>query len=854
MFNRFYVDSVRCSFFLPLFLCLQLIESDGEVSQFDSLDTFSDGGMSTENFNTMKKVRLAPIDPPPEFQVNIIINFGKKISEPDSSIYAIFFQDSPQTTLLRSPAIQTFSLQLSQHILSKAMTICSTIAAESNVSTPTLTRARSLECLEKTCANCIYDSVANNDDYIFQPAERRSFDNYFQEYSHHHIYDIYASDSMLNRHIDNIYDVPCDESTNVSTSIESLAEPSAKVFNRIDSPKLSERIQRRSVKEQQRENQMKMERASEIHDYDLYYRKESNRQQSAQSGTSLKPFTLTSSFIESDADAMFSKNTKAHTSVQRNVGGPFNANTNASTTSSSTTTSTTTLQRRKNPSILYSPLHYHASSNLSTGNRPNSRNSLNSRLSSSHNSLTIATSNKADDSIFITQAMSHDALTGREISDFYNVPIDSDIYALPIDVIRPKSVASCRGGGASGSSIPPLKCTSDINAKTKTASMKTINTANGSAPSLSLLKSSKAIHGRLKYVRNNRKRKNLQQTNGGDVDLVSNGASCAVLAKANDKRNSVSDNVAEPMHMMLDEVKRFYSNLYTNSTSNVNGSIGARTKEFGAACGASSSVADDRIVNNNINNNNNNNNSVNKCAQSNSDSDRNNNGNSNANGTSGGTINSNNIIINNGSSSCSTNNNNILINNNIINSSNKNSSNNFNNYHVNNNNYNNNCESTATAATVTTPSSSTPSHSNASSNKVANNASKLSNSRCNTSKHSLNNSKSVSSITVNSITKENEYISTSSAGVTASSLTPATKKSQFSINLNLKQKFCSIFRFRKSFHQSNGGNQRNSVADVYDSSVEHTTIVSDKKVKFSTRALPPLPPKGMCKHNGDLIQ
>lgn len=58
------------SFFFIFILSLQLIESDGEVSQFDSLDTFSDGGMSTENFNTMKKVRLAPIDPPPEFQVS----------------------------------------------------------------------------------------------------------------------------------------------------------------------------------------------------------------------------------------------------------------------------------------------------------------------------------------------------------------------------------------------------------------------------------------------------------------------------------------------------------------------------------------------------------------------------------------------------------------------------------------------------------------------------------------------------------------------------------------------------------------------------------------------------------------
>lgn len=65
--------------------------------------------------------------------------------------------------------------------------------------------------------------------------------------------------------------------------------------------------------------------------------------------------------------------------------------------------------------------------------RPNSRNSLQSRLSSSHNSLTITRSNKADDSIFITQAMSHDALLGQGIIDFYNVPLDSDIYALPCD-------------------------------------------------------------------------------------------------------------------------------------------------------------------------------------------------------------------------------------------------------------------------------------------------------------------------------------------------------------------------------------------------------------------------------------
>ncbi|XP_075229834.1 uncharacterized protein LOC142329280 [Lycorma delicatula] len=67
----------------------------------------------------------------------------------------------------------------------------------------------------------------------------------------------------------------------------------------------------------------------------------------------------------------------------------------------------------------------------SSSRRPASRNSLNSRLSSSHNSLSVPTANKADDSSFITSAMSHDVL------DMYNVPLDSDIYTLPVDSLRP---------------------------------------------------------------------------------------------------------------------------------------------------------------------------------------------------------------------------------------------------------------------------------------------------------------------------------------------------------------------------------------------------------------------------------
>lgn len=89
------------------------------------------------------------------------------------------------------------------------------------------------------------------------------------------------------------------------------------------------------------------------------------------------------------------------------------------------------LHRYTSPRLLHlSPCH---------GNvRPSSRGSLQtSRKSSSHNSLTTQT--EADDSSFITQAISHDTLsTGTsDIADMYNVPFDSDIYSIPIDSVTP---------------------------------------------------------------------------------------------------------------------------------------------------------------------------------------------------------------------------------------------------------------------------------------------------------------------------------------------------------------------------------------------------------------------------------
>lgn len=80
--------------------------------------------------------------------------------------------------------------------------------------------------------------------------------------------------------------------------------------------------------------------------------------------------------------------------------------------------------------LTFSPCHNNA--------RPSSRNSLgSSRLSCSHNSLSVPSTCRVDDSNFITQAVSHDTLTTNQISDLYNVPFDSDVYAVPIDVVKP---------------------------------------------------------------------------------------------------------------------------------------------------------------------------------------------------------------------------------------------------------------------------------------------------------------------------------------------------------------------------------------------------------------------------------
>lgn len=516
----------------------------------------------------------------------------------------LYFQDSPQTTLLRSPVLQTYAVKLSKNLINNAMKIYAT---------------QNLLATLKTTSN--YSLKTSTIAYIDSQQKTKPSGSAMQLRS----YELYASDSFINRQPDNIYDIP-----NADMDNSEFITPAT-------------RSKRNTSLEHHRHRNPAASRTCEIYDYDIYY---SNKKHSD------------------------------------------------------------SFQRRKTP-VLYSPLHYHPGSNLSTNNRPNSRNSLSSRLSSSHNSLSVVTTNKADDSIFITQAMSHDALTGREISDFYNVPIDSDMYALPVDVIQPE--------------------------------LKEIKT-NGY----------RNLRGKLKYVRNNKKRRKTTggSSNVGIEDLASGTSEKygsrlkATMTSKSDKRHSVPENMIEPMHMTLDEVKRFYHSLYTSSSD-------------------SSDVPDKKWT---LHNKRNVAPTVNHTAENPS-----------------------------AKSTISPNNNN----------------NNNNNSH--NNNNSNKCVSV----------------------KVINK----------TTGYYKNKKFSTKDNCANSNQSGNNGINANNGNVTGS--VSGGKKSQFSINLNLKQKFCSIFRFRKTQHATVATGDSIEYDNNRLSDIAGSDVKQDKKVKFSTRALPPLPSKGI---------
>ncbi|XP_017467369.1 PREDICTED: uncharacterized protein DDB_G0283357 [Rhagoletis zephyria] len=329
---------------------VEIVESDGEVSQFDSLDNCSEGGMSAENFNTLKKGPSAPIDPPIEFQ------------------------DSPNIAVGRSIKQQLRRLSSSHSSLEQS------------------------KDSERNESNIRVDRIFCKDTDIEVAAQY--FDRTRKE-----LYlmrkPIYSSDSILSNNMENAYDEPNNAIGNYGFDNAQMTEPHTFSVSPPLPPASHTSIEQKKDICSYYQDQTKYFKAitseqdsiisaahkfntsglSEIHDYDLYY--------------GLKRNTF-----------------QCENGIQKNV-----------------------LYSPRNLSNYCHGHHVYTGTNGSA-NRPNSRNSLNSRLSSSHNSLRTSSANKPDDSIFITQAMSHDALLTREISDFYNVPIDSDIYALPIDMVK----------------------------------------------------------------------------------------------------------------------------------------------------------------------------------------------------------------------------------------------------------------------------------------------------------------------------------------------------------------------------------------------------------------------------------
>ncbi|KAM7347335.1 suppressor of Cytokine Signaling at 16D isoform 1-T6 [Cochliomyia hominivorax] len=664
---------------------IEIVESDGEVSQFDSLDNCSEGGMSAENFNTLKKGPLAPIDPPPEFQ------------------------DSPQTTLVRSMTKNrvgslrrwTSSQSSFEHLKDHGSGEASNI--------PTVGNA----------GNCTIDGHTNTTNYS---TEEEKISKELCSANKH----LYSSDSILNSHTDNIYDEPNNIlSSSLGNSVDvlesdsptqSLPPPPPPVsivkIKQTLCPYFQDHTRYFKAIPSEQDNittaaqRFNIPGLSEIHDYDLYY------------------------------------------GIKRNTYQQYD----------------NSLQRK----VMYSPLsnshhcHNHIYHGGVSSNRPNSRNSLNSRLSSSHNSLSVSSANKPDDSIFITQAMSHDALLTREISDFYNVPIDSDIYALPVDMIRSEKEGFKRNHRHHTSECVPHE--------TKEMVVDTSCNKHNIAK----------CHHQTKSSRKNRnKRKKRTTSNCMDNSECSDQAPSHISTNTTSRYTTTfistssiqgdSNNISEPLHMTLDEVKQFYHTLYSDTkpttdggcSSGGGGSTNRHVKSVNHAIAKSSnetiwsgSTARSRSSNSTL-------------AQNRSEK-----------------------IIASHSSKV-----NIVAQKNFASDTETSHSNNNNLTAINNHNNQNQNQSPITKGY-----------------------------HYQDKDQPLQNTQSIMKTNI---------------------ITPTEKKSQFT--LNLKQKFCSIFRFRRNHNRCNSRNVANDTEENVSNGEKgthfHSKSTDDKRKKFQSRALPPLPKK-----------
>ncbi|XP_059477446.1 uncharacterized protein LOC132197874 [Neocloeon triangulifer] len=185
------------------------------------------------------------------------------------------------------------------------------------------------------------------------------------------------------------------------------------------------------------------------------------------------------------------------------------------------------------PEIPFSPCHH----------RPGSVGSLaSSRLSISHNSLSIPRTKAADDSSFITLAMSHDLLLG-DMSEIYNVPIDSDIYTLPVDTVHQDSADH-------------RKHKRKVHRKKRRHTSSSSETGHSAATSRRSRRSG----------RNSATRASAETLEGSKRHSM---PATSRRPGPSHSSNECSGRSKEPVHMTLQEVREYLQNLYSSSSDSM---------------------------------------------------------------------------------------------------------------------------------------------------------------------------------------------------------------------------------------------------------------------------------------------
>lgn len=378
------------------------LNSDEFESQFDS-----DSGMSAENFHTIKKISSSIIyEPPLEFQDNYSVS---KFSQPNYSNNTT--TSTTPSTVIRTTHIQSYASRLTQNIIRRA------ISSFHNLAT------KEVHYCEKHAAAKLKKQQQKKEmESEYLKSKKAAFVS-------HGYSNIYGSDSFLNAYNRPTY-LSSGKSSNSNINIvdsdedDIYDEPNAEYDVIYKDNKDTILCTKRIVRSLEKK---KVDTRSHLYcnTEELFYDKlRSKAHSSAMSNSNHSSYKASHQHLHDDTNSSSNINRFQSNSFQKKFDKFLRRKFLTTNLTPTTTTS----------SIFYSFCHTGAQ-NVNTSN-PNSKSSLNSRLSSSHNSLTVPT-NKADDSIFITQAMSHDQLGHNiEISDFYNVPLDSDIYTLPIDVIN----------------------------------------------------------------------------------------------------------------------------------------------------------------------------------------------------------------------------------------------------------------------------------------------------------------------------------------------------------------------------------------------------------------------------------